>query len=78
VAFKDLYPPVESAGTYAKRGIYAGQALALAKMGIEHTKDEQQAVAHVGNDRIKQDGMGMPTGRTLDPRHPNRAWAYFA
>lgn len=75
MGLKDIHPPVESAGTYAKRAIDAGQAPALAKIGIKHAEDEKEAVAHVRNDRIKQNCMCVPAGRAFDPRHPDMAWA---
>ena len=73
VAFKNLCPPVESASADAERVIYAGQAMALAKAGIKHAEDEKEAVPHVRNYGIEQNGMGMAAGRAPDPRHPNPA-----
>lgn len=57
MGLKDIYPPVESPGTYAKRAIDAGQAPALAKIGIKHAKDEKETVARVRNDGVKQDTL---------------------
>lgn len=77
VALEDFCPPAESASTYAKSAIYAGQAPALAEMGIKHAKDEDEAIAQVRNDRVEQNGVGMAAGGALDPPHPKSAQAYL-
>ena len=62
VVLEDFCPPVESAGAYAKSAIYAGQAPALAEVGIKHAEDKDETIAQVRNDRVEQDGVGMAAG----------------